>query len=406
MTTPLVDPRGGDVEDDVSSTKRRSLFAIAGGLLAEVSLPKLAVAWVTLIVLPGVLLGLAPLVATGWLAAISRKIVSPYSGVWPFLLLVLVVTLGWFGGWPVFRAAEGGFWSLNSLVVQPVYAICREGFRHLAELLLRSRIDVEGRGQLRAACAAGAGLFLCGIALFLAWLAWPISRWVGDIADLTSPLRLVVPSLANTVVFLGTYLAVTSLVWGIADATMDQPRDLSVFDPPENGRSWRVVHLSDLHVVGERYGFRIESGRSGACGNERLARVLARLAAIHVEQPLDLLLITGDITDAGRWSGRNSSRCWTSTRIWRSGRYCCRAITTLMLSIVRIPPGSTCPPALGSVYASCVCCRPCPPYKATRSMSLIAKRTGLAARSPVRWRRTDLPLLRLPIWERSVCLFD
>jgi hypothetical protein len=81
---------------------------------------------------------------------------------------------------------------------------------------------------------------------------------------------------------------------------MDQPLDLSAFDSPANGCSWRVVHLSDLHVVGERYGFRIESGRSGACGNERLTRVLARLAAIHVEQPLDLLLITGDITDAGR----------------------------------------------------------------------------------------------------------
>ena len=298
--TPLVDPRGGDVEDDVSSTKRRSLFAIAGSLLAEVSLPKLAVAWVILIVLPGVLLGLAPLIATGWLAAFSRKVVSPYSGVGPFLLLVLVACLGWFGGWPVFRAAERGFWSLNSLVVQPGYAICRESFRHLAELLLRSRIDVGGRAQLRAASAAGAGVFLCVIALFFVWLAWPMSRWFGNIADLTSPLRLVVPSLANTVVFLGTYLAVASLIWGIADATMDQPLDLSAFDSPANGCSWRVVHLSDLHVVGERYGFRIESGRSGACGNERLARVLARLAAIYVEQPLDLLLITGDITDAGR----------------------------------------------------------------------------------------------------------
>jgi len=106
--------------------------------------------------------------------------------------------------------------------------------------------------------------------------------------------------MANTVVLLGTYLAVASLAWGMADATMDQPRDLPAFDPATDGRSWRVVHLSDLHVVGERYGFRIESGRSGASGNERLTRVLARLNAIHAERPLDLILITGDITDAGR----------------------------------------------------------------------------------------------------------
>ena len=132
--SPLLDPRHGDVEDDASSTKQRSLFAIAGGLLAEISLPKLALAWIILIVLPGILLGLAPLIATGWLAALSKKIVSLYGGIWPLLLLLLLVGLGWLGGRPVFRAAERGFWSLNSLAVQPGYAIFREGFRHLAEL--------------------------------------------------------------------------------------------------------------------------------------------------------------------------------------------------------------------------------------------------------------------------------
>jgi hypothetical protein len=61
-----------------------------------------------------------------------------------------------------------------------------------------------------------------------------------------------------------------------------------------------VAHLSDLHVVGERYGFRIESGRSGPRGNERLKRVLAQLDALHATDPLDAILITGDMTDAGR----------------------------------------------------------------------------------------------------------
>ena len=39
--TPLLDPRNGDVEDDASSTKQRSLLSLAGSLLAEISLPKL-----------------------------------------------------------------------------------------------------------------------------------------------------------------------------------------------------------------------------------------------------------------------------------------------------------------------------------------------------------------------------
>jgi hypothetical protein len=84
---------------------------------------------------------------------------------------------------------------------------------------------------------------------------------------------------------------------------MDQPHDLRAFDrPPARGGRWRVAHLSDLHVIGERYGFRIESGRSGPRGNERLGRLLARLEQEHKARPLDFILITGDVTDAGRSS--------------------------------------------------------------------------------------------------------
>ena len=84
---------------------------------------------------------------------------------------------------------------------------------------------------------------------------------------------------------------------------MPQPVDLAAFDSAPSGcRSWRVAHLSDLHVIGEQYGFRIESGRSGPRGNGRLGRLLARLAAIHAVDPLDHILITGDMTDAGRAS--------------------------------------------------------------------------------------------------------
>jgi hypothetical protein len=76
---PLIDPRSGDVEDDASSTKRRSLLAIAGNLLAEISIPKLVTAWLLLIVLPGILIGLAPLIASGWLATRSA---GRASGIW------------------------------------------------------------------------------------------------------------------------------------------------------------------------------------------------------------------------------------------------------------------------------------------------------------------------------------
>src|ERR1700676_776694 len=72
----LFDPRLGDVEDDVASPKQRSLLAIAGSLLVEISLPKLLFAWTFSILLPALLLGLAPLVATAWLLKLSRTAVQ------------------------------------------------------------------------------------------------------------------------------------------------------------------------------------------------------------------------------------------------------------------------------------------------------------------------------------------
>jgi hypothetical protein len=157
------------------------------------------------------------------------------------------------------------------------------------------------RTRLHASGAAAAGLIVCLLAVIAVGLAWPYTRWVGVIADLTSPHRLIVPALANALVIVGCYTAGVSILWGLADAAMDQPRDLDAFDAtPEGGKTWRIAHVTDAHAVGERYGFRIESGRLGPRGNERLERALALLDAIHAERPVDLILFSGDMTDAGR----------------------------------------------------------------------------------------------------------
>ncbi|MFZ2019374.1 MAG: metallophosphoesterase, partial [Methyloceanibacter sp.] len=58
---PIIDPRQGDIEADASSTKKRSMLALAGGMLVEISLPKLIIAWGLLLVVPGILLGLVPI---------------------------------------------------------------------------------------------------------------------------------------------------------------------------------------------------------------------------------------------------------------------------------------------------------------------------------------------------------
>ena len=300
---PDIDPRRGDIEDDASSTKRRSLLSLAGSLLAEISLPKLAVAWMLLIVVPTLMLGVAPILASAWLSKLSSTFASALAGFWAAMLLVMVLVVGWFGGRRLFRLVENSFWSLNSLAVQPAYAACRETLRHLGERLLPASASKASHSRLRAAAAVVSGLVICGLALIVLVAVWPSAQVLDGMAIVESPGRLAVVALANSVVLIAGYLAVAALVWAVADATMGQPRDLDEFDQrPDNGRTWRIAHLSDIHVVGERYGFRIESGRSGPRGNERLARLLAELERLHASEPLDAILITGDVTDAGRSS--------------------------------------------------------------------------------------------------------
>ncbi|MFD2183700.1 metallophosphoesterase family protein [Rhodoplanes azumiensis] len=313
---PITDPRDGDAEDDASSTKQRSLLSLAGSLLAEISLPKLVVAWMWLIGVPGLLLGVAPLLASVWLSTVSTKVAYAVSGVWSALVLAAVLALGWFGGRRLVRIAEGSFWALTSLAVQPIYALAREGLRHLAEAVLAKGAGQARRARLRAATAAVAGLAVAVPAVLLVVWLWPSTRWSGSMADLAAPLRLAAAGAANAAVLIAGYFAAAAAVWGIADATMSQPRTRRFSgaggesDPDEASpgtaqpdamvRRWRVAHLSDVHIVGERFGFRIECGRAGPRGNGRLHRVLARLAEIHASAPLDLVLITGDVTDAGR----------------------------------------------------------------------------------------------------------
>ena len=301
MTQPILDPRAGDVEDDASSTKRRSLLSLAGTLLGEISLPKLVIAWMMLIGFPALMLGAAPLLVSLWIAAVSSRAAAIFSEVAAGLVLLALAALGWYAWRPLLRLAERSFWSLNALAVQPAYIAFREGFRHLAERLLASSMTEDRRAFLRAASAAASGLVICGIGVGLILLVWPATRWVGTLRDIASPIRLIPVVVANSVELVCFYFALAALVWGWADAAMAQPRDFRGFaTAPASGRRWRVAHLSDIHTVGERYGFRVESGRSGPRGNERLSQVLRRLDEVHAANPLDVVLISGDLTDAGR----------------------------------------------------------------------------------------------------------
>ncbi|MGE5261499.1 MAG: metallophosphoesterase family protein [Actinomycetota bacterium] len=301
MTTePIIDPRKGDIEADASSTKKRSMLALAGGMLVEISWPKLIIAWALLLVVPGIVLGFIPIATTMWLRAISDNVVSPELGLWTIILLVVALVIAWLGWRPLFRLAETSFWSLNALLVQPGYAACREVLRHFAERVFASNASDTSRAKLRAGAAAVAGILVSAFALAVAAWAWPRAHLFATLEEIDSFTRLAKVALANSLLVVALYLAAAALLWGFADALMPQPETLRAFGVRTGKpRTWRIAHLSDIHIVGERYGFRLESGRLGPRGNVRLKRLLAELDAINIKAPLDVVLISGDVTDAG-----------------------------------------------------------------------------------------------------------
>jgi 3',5'-cyclic AMP phosphodiesterase CpdA len=295
----ITDPRDGDAEDDRAAPMARSMAAIAGGLLAEISLIKVVAVLLLLVVLPNLILGLAPLLVGAWVASLSTGMQTATS-FGSVLVLLAVFLVGRFIWRPVYRVIESNFWALNALLVQPFYVLCREVLRHVTDRF-RNAPGLLARDRRGSWTAFGAGVCVALIGLLVIAGLWPQTRWTGFPADLLQPARLIRPALANAAVLVATYSTVVALVWGIADGTMDQPRDLKGFDLPVEGqRRWRIAHVSDVHVVGERFGFRLESGRTGPQGNAPFDQMLEQLAKIHLDQPLDILLFSGDMTDAGR----------------------------------------------------------------------------------------------------------
>lgn len=296
----LIDPRAGDVEDDASSTKQRKLSSIAGSMLAEISIVKFLLAWVLLIVLPGLVLGAGPLILTAWLSRVTDK-VATLSGLGSIILLGGLAIVGIYGLRPFLRLVESNFWALQAIAVQPVYGLFREGLSQFSEKGLPADSEASDRAKRRSTTALAAGLLSSALGVGFLALAWPYTQWQGTFADLASPLRMATPAIANAIAIGGAYLAAASLLWAIADATMPQPHLLKVTGAKHgDGPTSRIAHLSDLHTVGELFGFRIESGRAGPRGNERAITVFRQLSVEHARRPLDLVLITGDMTDAGR----------------------------------------------------------------------------------------------------------
>src|SRR5262249_22843669 len=151
----------------------------------------------------------------------------------------ILFAVGWLGGRPLFRLVERSFWSLKSLIVEPCYALAREGLQQLIERPLPERVSKIRRGRWRSAASGAAGILICALARRVLILIWPSSRWLGTVSDLVAPLPLAPVALANGVVLFPVYLGGAALAPAFAEATMPPPSAFHDFHAgPDTGRRW------------------------------------------------------------------------------------------------------------------------------------------------------------------------
>lgn len=166
----------------------------------------------------------------------------------------------------------------------------------------RASDDLDRRRRLGTLIAA---MLLAGGGRLLAATVGVLER--PALADvIVRPWAVARAGVSNAVIVLSLSTVAASLFWLWREFTSRRPlRDWRPARPIRNAPIVRVAHLSDLHLVGERYGYRIECGTHGPSGNTYIRQALDKLRAVHASTPLDRVLMTR--TSPTRQRVRNGS---------------------------------------------------------------------------------------------------
>ena len=295
------DLRRGDDDDDRTSPHGRSLRSLVFSAVLEFNYLKAPIGFLALFVAPALLIGIAPsvVIAYGRLIVHTPSLTGGSPIVAPVVLIALAAIAFWLGRL-LFALAWENFWHLHYSLVLPIFVALREILRVAAEKFRGRSTTPEQLDRGRRVCAVIAALLFAGGGLILA-TAVEVSFSLRLVDILHVQWRpLATAALGNAAVILGLSAAIESFYWiwrelSLKGAVLDW-----VPGPANLEASFvRVAHLSDLHVVGERYGYRMEAGTEGPHGNRVIRSALRKLAAIHLSAPVDRVLMTGDITDAG-----------------------------------------------------------------------------------------------------------
>jgi predicted MPP superfamily phosphohydrolase len=302
VTAPRIwDLRRGDYEDNRTSSHVHGLRRVLLSAALEFSYLKAVISFLTLIIGPALLIGLAPsvVVTYGQLNLETTAMIGTRPVLVLVVLAILVGAAVWLGR-PLIRLAVEKFWDLHQALVFPIFIAAREMMNMIAERVPTQAATPEQISRRRRVGTILAALLLAGGGLaFTIALGISMGLQIVDVRR-AHPWVMAKASFINAAMVLGLSTCVESLYWLWRELTLSGPV-LDWTPSPLSAQSpgVRVAHLSDLHLVGERYGARMEAGTEGPRGNRRLSRTLRKLAEMHASTPLDHIMVTGDITDAG-----------------------------------------------------------------------------------------------------------
>jgi 3',5'-cyclic AMP phosphodiesterase CpdA len=301
--SPIVDLRRGDADDNRTSPYGRGWRNMVVSTALEFNYLTATVSFVALIIVPALLVGLAPplLFTYGRQKLDAAAAVGSHPVAALFAMGLLAGMVLWIAR-PLLAMAIENLWHLHYTLVFPLFVGLRETISALVERLpgmpgeRRASAQLDRRRRvgttLAALLLASGGLFLAVRGGFLA------SPGLDEVVR--QPWAVAAAGLSNAAIFLGLSTAAASVYWLRRELAVRYPlRDWAPGPPAGDAPTLRVAHLSDLHLVGERYGYRMECGTHGPRGNWPVRRALRKLSAMHASAPLDCVLVTGDVTDAG-----------------------------------------------------------------------------------------------------------
>ena len=295
------DLRRGDHDDNRFSPQNGGLRSLILPTLLEFNYLKAPLSLMLLIVGPAVLVGITPsvIVTYGQFLLHAANIIRSRLFIGLGFFAVLLVA-GLWAGRSFLATAFIKVRHLHYSLIFPIFVSVREILRTIGERWEGQSISPQQLARKRRIGTILAAL-LCAIAGFT--LAMVVEFQIGlQLVDVerVKLWSTVKAALGNAAVVLGLSTAFESLVWLWRELSLKSPVLDWTAGPPRHGTTTlRVAHLSDLHLVGEGYGFRMETGMSGPRGNRSFRNALRKLVTIHKQTPLDRIVVTGDITDAG-----------------------------------------------------------------------------------------------------------